>query len=111
MPSIRADRSATRTAVITGGNAGLGYACAAALLASGEGGPWHVVLACRDPGRAGAAVGRLGEPPGSGAGRVEAMSLDLASLASVRTSAADLAARLADGTLPPLHGLACTAGV
>ena len=92
--------------MITGGNAGLGYACAAALLSGAGGGPWHVVLACRDPARAAAAVDRLASP-----GRVEAMALDLASLASTQAFAADLAGRLAAGTLPPLHALACNAGV
>ncbi len=110
MTSTLAKRAGTRTAVVTGGNAGLGYACCGALLAADGGDPWHVVLACRDPGRAGAAVGRLGGDAGP-AGRVEAMRLDLASLASVRAFAAELAGRLAAGTLPPLHGLACNAGV
>jgi NAD(P)-dependent dehydrogenase (short-subunit alcohol dehydrogenase family) len=99
-----------RSAVITGGNTGLGYACAAALLASEEGAPWHVVLACRNEERARAAVTRLTEAVGDG-GRVEAMSLDLASLASVRTFAAELAGRLEAGALPPLHGLVCNAGM
>ena len=62
---------ASRTAVITGGNTGLGYACASALLASTEGLPWHVVLACRGPERARAAVERLREVAGTSA-RVEA---------------------------------------
>jgi len=50
-------------------------------LKSPHGAPWRVVLACRDEGRAQAAVDQLT----SGAGvawQVEAMSLDLASLAS-----------------------------
>ena len=99
-----------RSAVITGGNTGLGYACAAALLASQDGPPWHVVLACRSEERARAAVTHLTEVVGVG-GRAEAMSLDLASLASVRTFAAELAARLEAGALPPVHGLVCNAGV
>lgn len=99
---------ASRTVVITGGNSGLGYMCGAALLSSTEGDPWHVVLACRSAQRADTAVERLN----AGAlGRVEAMSLDLASLASIRTFAADLAGRLETGALPPLHGLVCNAGV
>jgi NAD(P)-dependent dehydrogenase (short-subunit alcohol dehydrogenase family) len=100
----------SRSAVITGGNTGLGYACAAALLASQDGPPWHVVLACRSQERARAAVTRLAGAAGD-AGRVEAMSLDLASLASIRTFADWLAGRLGAGALPPLHGLVCNAGV
>jgi hypothetical protein len=39
-----------RTIVITGGNAGLGYGCAIALMSSADG-PWHVVTAnAYDPG-------------------------------------------------------------
>jgi NAD(P)-dependent dehydrogenase (short-subunit alcohol dehydrogenase family) len=100
---------ALRMAVVTGGNTGLGYACAAALLASKEGVPWHVMLACRNEERARAAVTRLA---GAGAGdRVEAMSLNLASLDSVRTCAAELTDHVKSGALPPLHGLVCNAGV
>ncbi|WP_216849017.1 hypothetical protein [Pedobacter sp. L105] len=38
--------SSPHTAVITGGNSGLGFACAKALLTASS--PWHVVIACRD---------------------------------------------------------------
>ena len=99
-----------RSAVITGGNTGLGYACAAALLASQDGPPWHVVLACRSEERARAAVTQLTAAAGD-RGRVAAMSLDLASLASIRTFAAGLAGHLEAGTLPSLHGLVCNAGL
>jgi NAD(P)-dependent dehydrogenase (short-subunit alcohol dehydrogenase family) len=99
----------SRTAVITGGNSGLGYACARALLSPVAGSPtWHVVLACRDPARARGAVEAL---RAGAAGQVEAMSLDLASLASIRTFAAELTRRLTAGELPPLQGLICNAGV
>ena len=39
------------------------------------------------------------------------MSLDLASLASVRAFAAELIKRLNAGTIPPLHAVVCNAGV
>ena len=48
-----------RTVVITGGNSGLGFACAKAILEASHGAPWHVVLACRDEGRARSADSRL----------------------------------------------------
>ena len=67
----------TRTAVITGANAGLGLECARSLLASDE--TWHVVLAVRDPARGADAVAELGA-----AQRCTVLSLDLASLRSVR---------------------------
>jgi NAD(P)-dependent dehydrogenase (short-subunit alcohol dehydrogenase family) len=100
----------SRTAVITGANTGLGYACAHALLGSTEGGPWRVVLACRSRERGQAAATRLDEAA-EAAGRAEAMSLDLASLQSVRAFAAELADRILTGALPPLGALVCNAGV
>ncbi len=99
-----------RTVVITGGNTGLGYACAAALLASEEGLPWHVVLACRNQERGRVAVSQLTQAAGR-PGQVEVMRLDLASLASVRIFATELAARVRTGAIPPLYGLVCNAGV
>jgi NAD(P)-dependent dehydrogenase (short-subunit alcohol dehydrogenase family) len=105
-----ATATGARTVIITGGNTGLGFACADALLQSPVGTPWHIVLACRDKDRARAAVHQLT----SGAampGRVEAMSLDLASLASIRAFTAELRRRLDTGTLPPLHAVVCNAGV
>lgn len=70
--------AARHTVVITGGNSGLGYACARTLLTASP--PWHVVLACRDMGRANAAVDTL-RPAALPGAQVEAMELDLASLA------------------------------
>ena len=104
------ERVSMRTVVITGGNAGLGYACAAAMLASKEGPPWQVVLACRDLERGRAAVGQLTQISGA-SGRVETMLLDLASLASIRLFATQLIDRVQAGTIPPFHGLVCNAGV
>lgn len=49
-----------RTAIITGGNSGLGYACARTLLTDGSRAqPWNVIIACRDLPRAQEAVERL----------------------------------------------------
>jgi NAD(P)-dependent dehydrogenase (short-subunit alcohol dehydrogenase family) len=69
-------RGNTRTVVITGGNSGLGYGCARAILGSNNG-PWHVVIASRDADReqtavdalaAGAAAGHTGGGDGAGPG-------------------------------------------
>jgi NAD(P)-dependent dehydrogenase (short-subunit alcohol dehydrogenase family) len=99
-----------RTVVITGGNTGLGYACAAALLASKDDVPWRVILACRSHERGQEAASRLERTAGAH-GHVEAMTLDLASLASVRVFASELAARVGSGEIPPPYGLVCNAGV
>lgn len=112
-PSISAS-TPLRTAIITGGNTGLGYACARTLVDDVSGVlPWNVVLACRDPVRAQEAVERLrqeAKATGSSA-RVEAMRLDLASFQSVRDFAGELGRRLEAGELPALHALVCNAGV
>jgi NAD(P)-dependent dehydrogenase (short-subunit alcohol dehydrogenase family) len=70
--------------VITGGNAGIGYQVASVLAGRGA----QVVLACRDLDRARSAANRIlaGQP----AAGVEVVRLDLASLASVRSAAAEL---------------------
>ena len=97
-----------KTVVITGGNSGLGRACARALLTASP--PWHVVIACRDLKRAGTALETLREAAAPGA-KVEAMALDLASLASVRAFSGELERRLKAKDLPPLHGLICNAAI
>jgi NAD(P)-dependent dehydrogenase (short-subunit alcohol dehydrogenase family) len=89
-----------RTAVVTGGNAGIGFELARVLAARGA----HVVLACRDIGRAAEAAGRIrGGNPGAS---VSVVHLDLASLPSVRTAAAEVRA-----SYPHLDVLVNNAGV
>ena len=76
-----------RTAVVTGGSGGLGLETARALAAHGAG----VVLAARDRDKCDAAVATLAERvPGA---EVDVVLLDLASLASVREAAAEIARR------------------
>ena len=89
-----------RTAVITGGNAGLGFECAKQMLAAG----WRIVLACRNPTKAATAVATLGELTGK-PDAIEAMVLDVSSLASVNDFAK---AYLSDETRK-LHVLICNA--
>ncbi len=90
----------TRTAVITGANAGLGLECARSLLASDD--SWHIVLAVRDLQRGAAAVAELGAPQ-----RCTVLPLDLASLRSVRA----FSGLLRDAGLPPLAAVVCNAGL
>lgn len=75
------------TIVVTGASSGLGLRSAEALAAHGA----HVVLACRNPTKAAAALDRVGAVA-CGADP-ELVALDLESLASVRAGADDLAAR------------------
>lgn len=70
-----------RVAIVTGGNSGIGFEAAAALAGRGA----HVVLACRDPGRAKAAVDAIRGRHRDAS--VEAQPLDLSSLVSVRAFA------------------------
>ena len=109
MSSMLANPGSFRVAVITGGNSGLGYACALALLKAEGSMPWYVVLACRDLDRAETAVGNLRARAGTG--RVESMSLNLASLASLRSFAVELERRISAGEIPALDALICCAGM
>jgi NAD(P)-dependent dehydrogenase (short-subunit alcohol dehydrogenase family) len=92
----------------------LGYACAHSLLEDAfRAPPSHIILACRDVGRAETAVARLRNEIsaiGSSA-QVEAMRLDLASLRSVRDFVDEIGHRLDAGNLPPLYAIVCNAGV
>jgi NAD(P)-dependent dehydrogenase (short-subunit alcohol dehydrogenase family) len=76
-----------RTAVVTGANTGVGFETAKVLAASGA----TVVLACRDPERAGQAAQRLRAAVPTA--RLDTITLNLASLASVRSAAAELRSR------------------
>ena len=89
-----------KTALVTGANSGLGYQSSLELARHGA----RVLMACRSPERAQAALGRLRlAAPGA---NVELVSLDLASLASVESAAAEVASRV-----PTLDLLFANAGV
>ncbi len=73
-----------RVAVVTGANSGLGFETARVLAARGA----TVVLAVRDEARGASAIARITDAaPGA---RLELQRLDLGSLASIRTAAAEL---------------------
>ena len=83
------------TALITGGNSGIGLGCARALAESG----WQVLIASRNRGASEAAVRGM-------RGQVEALDLDLASRDSVRALVKEIASR---GL--PLRALVCNSGL
>lgn len=78
---------AGKTVVVTGGNSGIGLETAVAFARAGA----HVIIACRDPKRAEAAVADIRGR--SGNETVEAMQLDLSKLGSVRAFADAFLAR------------------
>jgi light-dependent protochlorophyllide reductase len=89
------------SAIVTGANIGLGFECARALAESRD---LHVVVACRSADKGREAVKQLSAQTGHK--EIEEMTLDLASLESVRNFARDYAAV----PRPPLRGLVCNAG-
>ncbi|MCU0757586.1 MAG: protochlorophyllide reductase [Steroidobacteraceae bacterium] len=88
----------TPTAIVTGASSGVGLHATRALLRRG----WHVVMACRDLGKAGQAIRLLGFD----AAAVTPMHLDLGSLDSVRRFVENYRRR-ADA----LEALVCNAAV
>jgi NAD(P)-dependent dehydrogenase (short-subunit alcohol dehydrogenase family) len=90
-----------KTVVITGANAGIGFATAKVIAARPD---WHVILACRNPEKAEAAMQRIHEA--NATSPVSTLRLDLFSLQSVT----DFVTALAKQDLPPLHGLVLNAG-
>ena len=98
------DTTGAKTVLVTGGNAGLGYECAKGIAAAGP--EWRVVLAVRSHEKGERAARAIAEETGNP--NVEAMGLDLASLASARSFARELARR---NDLLPLRAFVCNAGL
>ena len=73
-----------RTVVITGGNSGIGFEAAKALTDKGG----QVIIACRDAGKAKAACEQISADNSDAS--IEAVTLDLASLKSVRACAKEI---------------------
>jgi light-dependent protochlorophyllide reductase len=92
-----------QTAIVTGGNSGLGYQCARAIAAASP--QWHVIIASRDLAKSIEAARSIVSETGNS--QVDAMELDLASLDAVRRFGADFAAR----ALPPVGAIVCNAGI
>lgn len=92
-----------KSVIVTGGNTGLGFECAKQIaLASPE---WQVIIACRNPQKAAAAVASLVAATGNPA--IHAISLDLSSLMAVRKFVEDFFT----GNFAPLSAIVCNAGM
>ncbi len=89
-----------RVVLVTGGNSGIGFACARRLAREG----CRVIVASRNREASAEAVARIVRETGNR--DVEEMALDLGSLAAVRQFAKELEARRL-----PLHALVCNAGL
>ena len=92
-----------KTVIITGGNTGLGFACARNIAQSNNG--WHVIIACRNEEKAKAAVEKIILE--TGIKSISFLKLDLSSFQSVR----DFVNLFLQAGYPPLHGLICNAGI
>jgi len=88
------------TAIVTGANTGLGFECARALAETRN---WHVIVACRSVEKGREAIKRLFAQ--TWYKNLEAITLDLASLESVRSFAKEYAA----DSRPPLRAIVCNA--
>jgi NAD(P)-dependent dehydrogenase (short-subunit alcohol dehydrogenase family) len=88
------------TALVTGGNSGIGFECARALARRG----WQVLIASRNRAQSAAAVQRITRECGDDT--ASELALDLGSLASVRTFAQEIERRDV-----PLRALVCNAGL
>ncbi|MDX2137579.1 MAG: SDR family NAD(P)-dependent oxidoreductase [Chloroflexota bacterium] len=94
---------ARKTVIITGGSIGLGFHAARHIAGHYPG--WHIIIANRTASAAQDAIAKIkAQSPNAS---IEAMTLDLGSLTSVRAFAAQLIAR----QLPPIHALVCNAGL
>jgi NAD(P)-dependent dehydrogenase (short-subunit alcohol dehydrogenase family) len=93
---------ASKVALVTGANAGIGRVTARELVARG----WRVFIACRSAQRAQPALDELRLAIGAGSGAVELLELDLADFESIRRCAQAFLTRDL-----PLHLLVNNAGV
>jgi NAD(P)-dependent dehydrogenase (short-subunit alcohol dehydrogenase family) len=92
-----------QTAIVTGGNGGLGYQCARTIAAASP--QWYVIIASRDRAKSIEAVRSIISETGNS--DVAAVDLNLGSLDSVRRFETDFAAR----ALPPIGAIVCNAAV
>ncbi|KLU65799.1 short chain dehydrogenase [Desulfosporosinus acididurans] len=95
--------SSKKTIIITGGNSGLGYACAKNIAKAHKNN--HVILACRNAAKANEAVNSLIRETKNS--NITSLELDLESLESVR----GFVTKFLNSDYPPLYALVCNAGL
>ncbi|MDP4087415.1 MAG: SDR family NAD(P)-dependent oxidoreductase [Bacillota bacterium] len=100
---LNENNSNKKTIIITGGNSGLGYACAKNIAKEDKNN--HVILACRNAAKASEAVNSLIKETNNN--NITTLELDLASLESVR----DFVSNFSNLDYPPLYALVCNAGL
>jgi len=89
-----------RTFIVTGGNTGLGFACASALAQDASS---LVIMACRDSTRGEQAAQKVREAGGN----AKVLPLDLARQSAIRA----FVGAVREARLPPLAGIVCNAGM
>lgn len=95
--------SSKKTIIITGGNSGLGYACAKNIAKAHTNN--YVILACRNAAKANEAVNSLIRETKNS--NITSMELDLESLESIR----GFVTKFLNSDYPPLYALVCNAGL
>jgi light-dependent protochlorophyllide reductase len=95
--------SSKKTFIITGGNMGLGYACAKIIAKADKNN--NVILACRNAVKAKEAVNLLIKETDND--NITSLELDLSSLESAR----NFVSKFAKLDYPPLYALVCNAGL
>ncbi|HBF38589.1 MAG TPA: dehydrogenase [Firmicutes bacterium] len=95
--------STKKTIIITGGNSGLGYACAKRIAKDNINN--HVIIACRNAIKAKESIRSLISETKNN--NITFLELDLSSLKSVR----NFVTRFSELNFPPLYALVCNAGV
>lgn len=98
---MAAPASTSRTALVTGGNRGIGHEVCRQLAAAG----WHVLLAARDATAGRQAAAELNAEAAAAGGSVNALTLDVADPAAIRALAEGW------GDRGPLQALVNNAGV
>lgn len=98
------------TILLTGANGSLGSEMVSQMVSSRELSNYHGIYAVRDANTAPVLAAALGSGIHSASHPRDIISLDLADLASVRATAANINARVTAGEIPPLRAIFLNAG-